>query len=71
MPVEDGLSLLKKVRQLPYNRGGDVVAIALTAFASEEDCRKSLDAGFQIHLAKPFDADELINAVINLTETRK
>ena len=71
MPVEDGFSLLKKVRELPHNRGGDVVAIALTAFASEEDCRKSFYAGFQMHLAKPFDADELINAVINLTKRRK
>ncbi len=71
MPVEDGLSLLKKVRQLPYNRGGNVVAIALTAFATEEDRQKSLDAGFQFHLAKPFDADELIDVVINLTEARK
>ena len=71
MPVEDGLSLLKKVRQLPYNRGGNVIAIALTAFATEEDRQKSLDAGFQFHLAKPFDADELIDVVINLTEARK
>ncbi len=70
MPGEDGLSLLKKVRQLPSNQGGEVDAIALTAFASEEDRKNSLDAGFQFHLSKPFDADDLINIVINLTNKR-
>ncbi len=68
MPEEDGLSLLKKVRQLPRNKGGAVAAIAVTAFATREDCQSCLDAGFQKHLAKPFDADELISTVVNLTK---
>ncbi|MEL6461851.1 MAG: response regulator [Cyanobacteria bacterium J06621_15] len=67
MPEEDGISLLNKIRQLPYNQGGNVTAIALTAFAAEEDRKKSLDAGFQMHLTKPVDTDELIETVINLT----
>ncbi|MDY6900913.1 MAG: response regulator [Cyanobacteriota bacterium] len=71
MPEEDGISLLKKVRKLPHNQGGDITAIALTAFAAEEDRKECLSAGFQIHLTKPFDTDELIEAVINLTEKDK
>ncbi|MGB3638859.1 MAG: response regulator, partial [Rivularia sp. (in: cyanobacteria)] len=66
MPEENGYSLLNKIRQLPSDRGGEVAAIALSAFATEEDRKKSLDAGFQFHVAKPFDADELIQTVINL-----
>ena len=68
MPEEDGLSLLQKVRKLPINRGGAVSAIAVTAFATREDCQKCLDAGFQKHLPKPLDADELISTVVNLTK---
>ena len=67
MPEEDGISLIKKIRRLPYNQGGDMAAIALTAFAAEEHRKQSLDAGFQIHLTKPVDTDDLIEAVINLT----
>ncbi len=70
MPEEDGLSLLRKVRQLPKHRGGEVAAIAITAFATQEDCQSCLDAGFQKHLSKPFDADELINIVTNLINAR-
>ncbi len=68
MPGENGISLLKKIRALPRDRGGDIVAIALTAFATEDDRKKCLDAGFQVHLAKPFDADRLISIVIDLTK---
>ena len=70
MPEENGFSLLEKIRLLPDNQGGNIVAIALTAFASKEDRKKALDAGFQMHLTKPFDADELINAVIDLTNNK-
>ncbi|MEO0685758.1 MAG: ATP-binding protein, partial [Cyanobacteria bacterium J06649_11] len=68
MPNENGYSMLSKVRQLPFNRGGNVPAIALTAFATQEDTQKALDAGFQIHLTKPFDVDELIDTVYSLTK---
>jgi len=68
MPEENGYSLLNKIRLLPGNQGGDIVAIALTAFATEEDRKKSLDTGFEMHLTKPFDPDEFLEAVINLTK---
>jgi PAS domain S-box-containing protein len=55
MPVEDGYALIKKIRALPQENGGDVPAIALTAFASAQDKRNALAAGFQRHLAKPVE----------------
>ncbi|MGB3655875.1 MAG: response regulator, partial [Rivularia sp. (in: cyanobacteria)] len=68
MPGENGYSMLNKIRQLASNQGGSVPAIALTAFATQEDTQKAKEAGFQMHLTKPFDADELINAVYDLTK---
>lgn len=55
MPVEDGYALIKKIRALPPENGADVPAIALTAFASAQDKKIALAAGFQRHLAKPIE----------------
>jgi CheY-like chemotaxis protein len=55
MPVEDGYALIKKIRALPQENGADVPAIALTAFASAQDKRTALAAGFQRHIAKPVE----------------
>jgi PAS domain S-box-containing protein len=55
MPEEDGYALIKKIRALPQENGGDVPAIALTAFASAQDKKTSLAAGFQRHLSKPIE----------------
>ena len=63
MPGEDGYSLLRRVRALPPERGSDVPAIALTAFARPEDLRKAIDAGFQLHIVKPVRPEALFNAV--------
>jgi signal transduction histidine kinase/CheY-like chemotaxis protein len=67
MPTMDGYDLLRQVRQLPPDQGGKVPAIALTAFARSSDRTRALLAGFQIHLAKPIDALELIAAVASLS----
>jgi signal transduction histidine kinase len=64
MPGEDGYWLVEQVRRDPAL--ADLPAIALTAYARAEDRAKSLDAGFQIHLTKPLDADELSSAVASL-----
>ena len=53
MPVEDGHSLLRSLRALPAAAGGAVPAIALTALAGPDHRSKALEAGFQLHLAKP------------------
>jgi PAS domain S-box-containing protein len=63
MPDEDGYSLLRKVRLLPPERGGDVPAIALTAFARPEDFRRAIEAGFQLHISKPVTPTSLLDAV--------
>jgi len=55
MPVEDGYVLIKKIRALPPENGADVPAIALTAYASAQDKKTALAAGFQRHLAKPVE----------------
>jgi PAS domain S-box-containing protein len=66
MPQEDGYSLMQRIRQLPEYMGGQIPAIALTAYAGDSDRQKAILAGFQTHLAKPIMPDELVDAVIEL-----
>jgi signal transduction histidine kinase/ActR/RegA family two-component response regulator len=66
MPGEDGYSLIRRVRALGTPEVATVPAAALTAFAREEDRERALQAGFQLHLAKPVDADVLVTAVAAL-----
>ena len=47
--------LIKKVRALPKERGGQTPALALTAYARTEDRVRALSEGYQVHLAKPVD----------------
>jgi len=63
MPGEDGFSLIKRIRALPPDAGGQTPAIALTAFARAEDRAEVLRAGFEAHLAKPIDAMELMGMI--------
>ena len=65
MPGEDGYALIGKVRALS-GRNGSLPAIALTAYAGETDRQKALAAGFQIHLAKPVEAHDLVSALASL-----
>ncbi|WGV28863.1 hybrid sensor histidine kinase/response regulator [Halotia branconii] len=66
MPGMDGYMLIREVRTWTAEQGGTILAIALTAFARNYDQQQALQAGFQIHLSKPFDAEELVAAVIKL-----
>jgi signal transduction histidine kinase len=66
MPDEDGLSMIRNLRKLPPERGGNTPAIALTAYGREEDRARALDAGFQMHLTKPVQAKQLVAAVAQL-----
>jgi CheY-like chemotaxis protein len=66
MPEHDGYDLIRRVRQRPTDRGGLVPAVALTAYARPEDTERSLSSGFQLHLAKPVDVDNLVSAVASL-----
>jgi signal transduction histidine kinase/ActR/RegA family two-component response regulator len=63
MPVVDGYELLKRVRDLGSAKGGNVPAIALTAFARSEDRTRALRAGFLVHVSKPVEAAELVATV--------
>jgi len=66
MPEEDGFELINKIRGLPVEKGGNVPAIALTAYARIEDRIKALRSGFQMHVSKPVEPSELIVVVANL-----
>jgi signal transduction histidine kinase len=66
MPDMDGYMLLKKVRALGHGEGGQIPAIAVTAYAREEDRRSALDKGFQHHIAKPLDPKILVAAILEL-----
>jgi PAS domain S-box-containing protein len=66
MPGQDGYALIKEVRSLPLAAGGKTPAVALTAFARSEDRRRVIMAGFQMHLAKPAERDELIAVVASV-----
>jgi signal transduction histidine kinase/DNA-binding response OmpR family regulator len=66
IPTEDGYSLIRKLRALPPEQGGDLPAIALTAFARSEDRVKALAAGYQTHVTKPVNPAELVAVVASL-----
>jgi PAS domain S-box-containing protein len=66
MPDEDGYDLLAKLRSRGPEQGGDIPAAALSALTSEEDRTRSRAAGFQMHVSKPVDPEQLIAAVANL-----
>ncbi|OUL29075.1 hypothetical protein BV378_06730 [Nostoc sp. RF31YmG] len=63
MPDIDGYTLIRQVRELEVLHGGRLPAIALTAFAGETNNQKILTAGFQRHITKPVDPDELAIAI--------
>ena len=67
LPRSDGYSLIREVRRRPRHAGGDVPALALTAFARSEDRRRALMAGYQAHLAKPAEPSELVTLIASLT----
>jgi PAS domain S-box-containing protein len=67
MPEEDGYSLLRRVRTLPPEQGGTIPAVAVTAFTSAEDRRRALDTGFQAHVAKPIDTEQLVEIVARVS----
>ncbi|MGH7347714.1 MAG: ATP-binding protein, partial [Candidatus Rokuibacteriota bacterium] len=66
MPGEDGYSLIRRVRELAGADGGQIPAVALTAYGRAEDRVRSLSAGYSMHVAKPVDPVELGVIVANL-----
>ena len=68
---EDGLDLMRMVRVLPSDAGALTPAIAVTAHASAADRTQALAAGYQSHVAKPFEPTELLAAVASLLSVQK
>lgn len=68
MPEVDGYMLIRQIRALPPEQGGQVPAIALTAFAGEIDYERAMSAGFQQHLAKPVEPDKLVKVITSLVK---
>ncbi|MEH2150328.1 PAS domain-containing protein [Nostoc sp.] len=70
MPEMDGYSLIRMLRAMPKEEGGEIPAIALTAYAGESDRDLVLAAGFQKHIAKPVQPNELLTSIADLLEER-
>ncbi|MEH2278577.1 MAG: response regulator [Nostoc sp.] len=64
----DGYMLIQQIRSRPPNQGGTIPAIALTAYAADIDQQKALTAGFQAHITKPLEPQELVRKILNLLE---
>jgi PAS domain S-box-containing protein len=71
MPDMDGYDFIQRVRHLPRAEAGSIPAIAITAYARPEDRQRTLLAGYQIHLSKPIDAQELIAAIATFKNLRR
>jgi two-component system, chemotaxis family, sensor kinase Cph1 len=65
MPGHDGYELITRVRAMPGD-AGRIPAIALTALARDEDRKRTLLAGYQVHISKPVDPAELVTVIASL-----
>ncbi|MBD2629183.1 GAF domain-containing protein [Anabaena variabilis FACHB-164] len=66
MPDMDGYMLLRQIRALPPEQGGQIPAIAFTAYAAEFDQQQALSAGFQKHIPKPVEPEVLVQAILQI-----
>jgi CheY-like chemotaxis protein len=71
MPDVDGYSLIQQVRALPAQKGGKIPVIALTAYASEANLQRTLSNGYQQHITKPFDPEDLIQSIATLIQLHR
>ncbi|MBD2014357.1 PAS domain-containing protein [Microcoleus sp. FACHB-53] len=69
MPDMDGYMLMQQVRALPPDQGGQVLAIALTAYAGDFNQQQALRAGFQQHVSKPLEPETLIQVISSLIKS--
>jgi PAS domain S-box-containing protein len=67
MPDQDGYELIEHVRSRGPDHGGNIPAVALSAYTRAEDRIRALSAGFQMHVPKPVDPEELVAVVASLT----
>ncbi|MDZ8067466.1 MAG: PAS domain-containing protein [Nostoc sp. DedQUE08] len=71
MPEVDGYSLIQQIRALTPEKGGKIPAIALTAYARVEDYQLVISSGYQLHVTKPLDPEELVQAVVVLARSKQ
>lgn len=69
MPDMDGYMLMRHIRAMPSEQISQIKAIALTAYAGEIDRQQALTVGFQYHIAKPVDPEQLVGAIVNLLKS--
>lgn len=70
MPEVDGCTLIQRIRALPPERGGQIPAVALTAYAREEDYQRAIASGFQRQVTKPLDPEQLVQTLVALVGNR-
>jgi PAS domain S-box-containing protein len=68
MPDMDGYTLIRNIRTLPKEKGGQIPAIALTAYAGEFNQQKAIEAGFHLHISKPVEPEHLAESVAHLLD---
>ncbi|WP_339383248.1 response regulator [Oculatella sp. LEGE 06141] len=71
MPDVDGYMLIRQIRQRSTEAGGQIPAIALTAYAAEFDQQQAKTAGFQMHIAKPVEPEAMVNAIARLVQLKR
>ncbi|ACC81968.1 PAS domain-containing protein [Nostoc punctiforme] len=70
MPEVDGYNLIQQIRALTPEKGGQIPAIALTAYARVDDSQRAITSGYQRHVTKPLDPEELVQAVVALAQIK-
>jgi CheY-like chemotaxis protein len=68
MPEVDGYMLMEKLRARESECGGHIPAIALTAYVGQRERQRALSVGYESHVPKPVDQDELLAIVASLTQ---
>jgi len=63
MPICDGHSLIRDIRKLPPEKGGNIPAIALTAYAQHDVLARAIAEGFNLTMTKPVNPKELVAAI--------
>jgi CheY-like chemotaxis protein len=68
MPNEDGYALIRRLRARAADAGGMIPAVAITAYASPRDRHEAVASGYQAHIAKPFEPDDVARIVARLRD---
>ncbi|MBW4441448.1 MAG: response regulator [Plectolyngbya sp. WJT66-NPBG17] len=70
LPEINGYELIRQIRARPIEQGGKIPAIALTSYAGDYDQRRAISAGFQQHLSKPVEPEQLVKSIAAICPSR-